>query len=271
MRPVFILCVGAQKAGTSWLHAYVASFPGTNFGALKEYHVWDARHHALGRHKRIAWRNAFDRGHGWLPKPLPVITLRKCLQSVPGAYAAYFRSLTLGGARRTGDFTPLYSVLSAPIFAEIRRGLERVGFSVKVVFLMREPVARCLSAAQMEQRRRRPSDPVAQVLESLYRTEDFRLRTDYPRTIAALEAVFEPEQIYLGHYESMFRPEALEAISQFLEVDTNLGFVEQRVNASSTKVEIPHRLAAEIKKFYGPVYDYCLRRFPELDTLWTDC
>ena len=40
---VFLLGVGAQKAGTSWLHQQRHSRPDADFGVLKEYHVHDAR------------------------------------------------------------------------------------------------------------------------------------------------------------------------------------------------------------------------------------
>ena len=33
----FLLGVGAQKAGTTWLHSYAASSPNTNMGDMKEY------------------------------------------------------------------------------------------------------------------------------------------------------------------------------------------------------------------------------------------
>ena len=42
----FVLGVGAQKAGTSWLHHQLASRADTDFGFLKEYHVFDVIFHS---------------------------------------------------------------------------------------------------------------------------------------------------------------------------------------------------------------------------------
>ena len=39
--PTFVLGAGAQKAGTTWLHAYLSHFDDVDFGPIKEYHVWD--------------------------------------------------------------------------------------------------------------------------------------------------------------------------------------------------------------------------------------
>ena len=58
----FVLGVGAQKAGTSWLHHQLASRADTDFGFLKEYHVFDVIFHSeyeYFRPKRVApwkWR-----------------------------------------------------------------------------------------------------------------------------------------------------------------------------------------------------------------------
>ncbi len=38
---IFLLGVGAQKAGTSWLHQQLHSRPDANFGFCKEYHIHD--------------------------------------------------------------------------------------------------------------------------------------------------------------------------------------------------------------------------------------
>ena len=40
--PTFLLGVGAQKAGTSWLHDQLQRRNDVDFGFLKEYHVFDA-------------------------------------------------------------------------------------------------------------------------------------------------------------------------------------------------------------------------------------
>ena len=39
---VFLLGVGAQKAGTSWLHQQLQQRSDADFGFLKEYHIHDA-------------------------------------------------------------------------------------------------------------------------------------------------------------------------------------------------------------------------------------
>ena len=37
----FLLGVGAQKCGTTWVSEYLRKADHSDFGLLKEYHVWD--------------------------------------------------------------------------------------------------------------------------------------------------------------------------------------------------------------------------------------
>ena len=38
----FILCVDAQKFGTTWIDKYLSNSLQYNMGCMKEYHIWDA-------------------------------------------------------------------------------------------------------------------------------------------------------------------------------------------------------------------------------------
>ena len=41
LKPKFILGLGAQKAGTSWLHSTLSKNDNVHMGFTKEYHIWD--------------------------------------------------------------------------------------------------------------------------------------------------------------------------------------------------------------------------------------
>ena len=53
MKKIFILGVGAQKAGTTWLHRQLIKSANFNFGHRKEYHVFDAMEKTLGREQAM--------------------------------------------------------------------------------------------------------------------------------------------------------------------------------------------------------------------------
>ncbi|MCB1344206.1 MAG: sulfotransferase [Rhodobacter sp.] len=111
-----ILCIGAQRAMTSWLHHGFSSHPGVwafpNFEPLtstsKEAHYWD-------------WNR--KRGPDW--------------------YRVLMRPLDDGLASL--DFTPEYAFLDAAQIAECKA----LNPTARVIYILRDPLARALSAIRM--------------------------------------------------------------------------------------------------------------------------
>ena len=111
-----ILCIGAQRAMTSWLHQVLAAHPQTwvfpNFEPLtstsKEAHYWD--------------RNA-KRGPDWYK--VMMRPLDDTLQSL--------------------DFTPEYAFLSNDQIAECKA----LNPDAKLIYILRDPLARAVSAIRM--------------------------------------------------------------------------------------------------------------------------
>jgi hypothetical protein len=258
MKKTFFLGVGAQKAGTTWLHRYLSRCPNFNFGSLKEYHIWDALYINECRNHLL---------------PVPWFSMKVCtqfkMQRIPGAYERYFSRLIKGDADSTGDITPSYAGLKAAHFKRIKQRLENKGFDLKVIFLMRDPFERCCSQARMDKRKLGLTESVVEYIGRVYRTHAYSFRTEYNETINQLEQVFSPNQIYYGLYEEMFTPEKIVEISKFCGVDADISFAGETVNMYGNDKEIvPDALRAEIISYYSHVYDFCHKRFPQTKTLW---
>lgn len=101
------LGIGAQKAGTTWLHANLAGHPQLFLPAPKELHWFDWNWHRS-----------------------------------PAAYARWFED---AGARIHGEITPAYAILPAEQVAMATRLMPQV----RLIFLMRDPIERAWSQAQM--------------------------------------------------------------------------------------------------------------------------
>jgi hypothetical protein len=274
LQNTFILGVGAQKAGTTWLHQYLKLSPFFNPGLMKEYHIWDALCIDLCRgylikgnlEPRVDNLDRFPLGTAYREE---ILTLRGHIQSDSIPYEQYFAQLMYGEFNSTGDITPAYAGLGAHTYAQIKTRLESAGFKVKVVFLMRDPVERCMSAIRVQIRKRQRGE-VADLLRVAYRSERMSLRTNYHRTIVEIEKVFDPRDIYFGIYEEMFSVVNIEKLSQFCGVPTNLAAGSEMVNAGTDREPIDFELAKEISNFYSDVYDFCGNRFPQTKLLWRD-
>ena len=240
---------------------------------MKEYHIWDALF--IDSCRKYLIKDYAEPRVENVVFPLEIasreeiLTLRGHIQSDLIPYEQYFAQLMYGEFNSTGDITPAYAGLQAHTYAQIKTRLESAGFKVKVVFLMRDPVERCMSAIRM-QIRNRQSGEVADLLRVAYGSERMSLRTNYHRTIVEIEKVFDPRDIYFGIYEEMFSVVNIEKLSQFCGVPTNLAAGSEMVNAGTDREPIDFELAKEISNFYSDVYDFCGNRFPQTKLLWRD-
>ena len=272
-KPIFVLGVGAQKAGTTWLHAYLESLPEVNLGFMKEYHVFDQKHvkdTTPGRKKRI--ENYLDSFFG-----SDSLSLRHKFRRNHKHYFSYFRKLVDSSDQVfiTGDITPSYAALPVKVLRYIKSSLEKNGFRVKVVFLMRDPVARCISANRMYSSPRLLDSPgdadlEAELLAKKYQQTRFQIRTRYDQTITNLEQVFTPDELYLGFYEELFSDKAIAEICSFLELPFRPGNYEQVVHGSLVKSDLPETVKSEVRSYYSQVYDFVLNRFGQdrVKKLW---
>ena len=278
--PTFVLGAGAQKAGTTWLHAYLSHFDDVDFGPIKEYHVWDglsvpefiefdARSIAIGPRRRLRhlWR-------GLKRLSQEDIFLRRRLQSHPDRYFDFFAGLLAqDGIRLTGDITPAYCALPVDTLRLIRDGFARRGIRTRAVFLMRDPVERCLSALRMYKRGGRSrqgadiSLPDNEMLLRYMETDQAQLRTDYPATLERLEAVFDSESLLVGFYESMFEPDFFADLNRFFGCKPNPDFIARRFNTTE-RMEISDSLREQAAERLRPIYVSCAERFPEARRLW---
>jgi hypothetical protein len=263
----FVLGVGAQKAGTTWLHQYLSSYACADFGMHKEYHIWDAIFSELCAEFKVTPEMFVDTvADGLVANDASI--LRYAMQHFPAVYPAYFAHLLTGKKWLTGDITPAYACLDKDALLQVKQSIESAGMQVKAVFLMRDPFERCWSAIRMYKRMADLEGSDEECLARLYRSERFRFRTAYQETIGALECVFSPESIFYGFYESLFTAETLDRLSDFLGIPPNYAAIEQHFNASPKSEHCRPDLRLEVIRFYEDVYAFCRNRFPETKVLW---
>ena len=265
----FLLGVGAQRAGTSWTYNYVSENPQFQPGFFKEYHVFDSiylppalsyldqyREDALQQEQRL------ELG---LPTDSFAIDRLKFIQS-PNLYFEHFSNLIRNGQGKnlTGETTPLYAALSAAAFSSIRENLLKASFTPKVVFMMRDPVARAISAARLMLRQDPSLDQgkgEVDFIRSVYPSIQFDLRARYDITIKNLEAVFKPEEIHFGFFENLFTEKSIRALCSFLELDYRVPNFSAKVNTTQSSTTVPSQLRQEITLHNLPVYEYVINKF----------
>jgi hypothetical protein len=131
------LCIGAHKAGTTWLYQQLDSHPDFWIPPVKELHYFDQ----LSRVQRAAHPRCRDeRDRRFLER-------LKSLSAEPGIdLENYGRLFESKASLISGDISPNYSTLSHGVIREI------VGYfsNLEVIFLARDPVERVWSHLSME-------------------------------------------------------------------------------------------------------------------------
>lgn len=262
MKPIFLLGVGAQKSGTTWLYETLNSQKNINFGLTKEYHIWDAKFHPLG--KLFLVKESVDS---------ELNNLRKSMQTREGFYEDYFYSLINKKINITGDITPSYSLLDEDNFKTIKEKIEKKGFEIKVIFLMRNPVYRAWSAIRMNRRNQEKKGKIISDDEFLknflkkIRVERTFERGRYDKTITSLEKVFDQKQIHYEFYERLFSYSAMESLASFIECSVINYDFSNFINSSKSLI-LPDNLKKDAMFFFSDVYKFCFDKFPITKTLW---
>ncbi|MCP4011089.1 MAG: sulfotransferase [Proteobacteria bacterium] len=270
----FILGLGAQRTGSTWLRQQLSRSAQVHLGFCKEYHFFDAlflpamRSYHDKRNSvdsnvyrelidKIAVRRAADRSR----------KLAGFVQD-PGRYFDYFDNLWAKNSSVTtvGDFTPSYSMLDHKMFDYARSELERRGFSVKVLFIMRDPVERIWSMRHQAAKVKRMLRDGQDVKNRHFSLESFtypdaELRTRYERTILELEQVFDTGEVYYDFYERYMTNDRFTMLTDFLDVKCRPPDFGKIVNASYMKDSIDPALAAEAANYYKSTYRFIESRF----------
>ena len=266
----FLLCLGAHKAGTTWLHHELSRQSFADFGAIKEYHVFDARQND-GKGPNFFRRSVVDRamrqiekqGANLNPSRNPSIWMKLAFLAEPELYYSYLdgRLNQNPDACLTGDFTPNYSSLTTDALSEIRSELVRRGFTVRALFLMRDPVDRCCSmersrpSRQLEdtsdQHTRRSWE--AALLKS-FATESMERRTRYDITVERMRHVFLPEEIRFVLHETLFRQKSIDDLCQWLGVPAFEASVSSKINESPSGNQLAEPTVKAVSTHYASAY-----------------
>ena len=273
-KKTFILGLGCQKCGTSWLYQYLAQSQFFCEGFAKEYHVWDALDEPILNRFKVHQKSSFLRRLFFNVGLTKIQSKRYLMQNDPNFYFDYFASLLSNQKFLTADITPSYSALKAERLEKIVRSFDERNITTKAIILLREPLSRMKSAVRFQLDRKINGHGIIDrelnfeaALGQYYVSEHSYIRTRYDKIIAEAQQVFNEDQLYIGFYENMFSPVEISRVSEFLGVDSNSEYAKVKVNKTHSEVELTD-IDEIVKAHYADVYDFCFKKFPITKTLW---
>lgn len=252
------LVIGAQRAGTTWLHRVLRQHPALWLPPVKELHYFDR----LDIKRTIL-----------SPKERRRVGLKRLASLDPWLINYWFRirdddwyaSLFRGAQAKgliAGEITPAYATLGE----DMLRRIQHMNDKIKLIFVMRDPVDRAWSA--VNNAAKKGAADASTVEKSIERARESGAvaRSAYADTIKRLEAVFPASQIHYCFFDDLRdRPKALTAdVLSFLGVEpvpaTPL-HLPQAVNVAAGSRAVPLEFSREMAGDYLSMVQQLCRRF----------
>ena len=280
--PTVLYCVGATKAGTSWLYRHLSQHPDCHLRSIKELHYFDMieagsqrRMTKRLRERILLLKSAIADGD---TRPTLQRQLRDAeawldLIARPEAdIPAYVAYLTAGRGERSvvADITPAYALLPEARLKQMQDAAPRTRF----LYLLRDPVSRLWSQARMLATRRADDMAdfparAAQMLDGMLDAIRRGLpdREDYVGAITRLRAAIAPDRLMILLQDEMMSAPGLSRLHGFLGIADRPGDFDRRVH-EGTPLAMPDDLRARAQAALRPQYEFVARLFPDLPDSW---
>ncbi len=271
--PTF-LCIGAQKAGTTWLYDALNRADGVYVPPVKELHHFDRLDKkTIGA--KVASADQPDTGTALYKKnkgrrQRTLARLRGHL--LRGEFRTLWFYYQFLGVKRddawydalfprrfsvAGEITPEYALLSDEMIGQITQRYP----DIKVLYLLRNPIDRAWSQFRYELVRAGWSDVGALYMNASLHNPRMGPRGFYPRHVQAWRAHLKPGHLMLGFYDALtHRPQVLlDEIAAFIGSGPLKGRAE-RVYATGD-ADLPDDFMDAAMKVYADT-------LVEMDGLW---
>jgi len=259
------LCIGARKAGTTWLHTNLDKHPEIYLPPVKEMHYLDHSRTWLGQrllgraaYLRNARQHLFRTLADW-PRAASMEdlqwALRYCLW--PRSDKWYQSLFPPGGYRICGEVCPGYARLDDKVVASVAHRMPRV----RIIYLMRDPIECAWSSAGAHFEKKLGTRGVFRAepkhVEGYFAKKNSVSHLSYARNLANWERHYPADQIFTSFYDDLKSDprEVFRRVLSFLGLDDAEASIPADVDRKhGTKegrrsVEIParyHRFLADL-------------------------
>jgi hypothetical protein len=289
--PTLLYCVGATKAGTSWLYRYLHDHPECAMPAVKEAHYWDtfaagprdkqvAAYRVRLREMRALKVEATDAGRGWQVENLTrrINEMKALIAALNGdrvgdtAYAAWLMD-GRSEAAVVADMTPNYATLSDEELARMRDLFP----TTKFIYLIRDPLDRLWSHIRMQARRQRQDHEVYAkksnniLYRILNRGQETHIleRGDYPKIIRKLRRVIPEGRLLVQFAEDLFTADGVAKLCAFLGIAPVKAEVTAPAHAGPQVVMLD-KLRPRALGLLNEHYEWVARNIGPLPQRWQD-
>jgi len=274
-----LLCVGAQKSGTTWLHAQLKDHPQIGFSNVKEIHYFNTIHKGslllarrkVNRLEKIIKNNrtALERHFANWSAGKPVNKgLQQLLSPVDNQW--YIGQFPKNNRKYCADFTPEYALLPDAGFENIKQ----VCKNSKIIFIMRDPIERAKSAMRYfyETQGKTITDISHEQILKLATSDLIIQMSSYDITINRLDKHFAQHNVLYLFFENVMQDKqsGINRVTDFLDIEPIQNAeeqLEQRVNVTAG-YEFSDAINEMLKSKLKRTYEFLGGRFAVLPDKW---
>lgn len=274
--PTLLFCLGATKAGTTWLFKFLLRHPDCSLRSVKELHFFDSLDSGRLQQRAAQVQADLDRlSAEYQAKPTRGVARRivdlegwltVLAEGTPPAYLAY---LTHGLVARhlVADVTPSYALLSA----DRLRAMASLLPDVRFVYLMRDPVARLWSHVRMSAFRTGGDLELqaARVFDGVLsgQQKDVSDRGDYRAAIARFDATIAPSRLLVMFQEVLMTAPGIQTLCAFLGIAQHNANFSNRVHIGP-QLDMTNDQLLRARAALRPQYEFAANRFGPLPEPW---
>ncbi len=275
--------IGAQKAGTSWLHYNLNRLPDFDLLPIKELHYFDRDKTYLSRSSLVK-TNLKNRikERKWFVNAIKEILFADTIKQKKFYFKWYFsnyndtwyQSLYKNTSGFTGEITPSYSFLK---IEDIER-MYAVNPQAKLIFMVRNPIERAWSQFRYQSRHKKDFDInkiLPEEMIAFMNSKNQILRSDYLATIKNYTKVFPKNHLLIGFFDSVAENpvELLREIVKF--IGSNDKYIENYTQFSvkknvSKEITCPSIVLEHLKNMYREPIENLAREYGSYFNVWLE-
>lgn len=280
-KKIDFICIGAQKAGTTWLWDILSKIEGFDFPPIKELHYFDKSpaypspsHLNTPRlvdrlfDKRWVWyffRDSRQRW-GWTNWEQKKWLMNWYFSNYSDEwYISLFKSYK----GITGEFTVSYAYLDSSDVKRMRDLLP----DVKIIFMLRNPIERAWSHYRFIEMKHGTQKQEFNKIKEFLDSQWQELGSDYLRTIENYSKFYNKEQILIGFYDAIKvdSDNLLTDIIQFIGGDPTRikqeDFSKKKVNVS-VDMDMPIEVKAYLRDKYYKLIENLSKQLGSYSLEW---
>ncbi len=260
----FFFCVGAQKAGTTFLYKCLKEHEGVSLTPIKELHYFDELEAIRNRKfplNKIAGPYFIKKRIKLLRKALNDASLSKEQKKWVFQYCLLRRETSkvhkykwlLNKARKgtalVGDLTPDYTILDLETLKLIKEHFR----DARMILILRNPVQRDWSQYKMHMQHEFGNNVTEDIILNYARskvTDKINQRSNYPRIISRYKSIF-GDNLKIFLYDNL-RKDPLKFVNKVLdELDlAHFENIEKSIPNKGLSVKMPKDIESKLKRLY---------------------